>query len=130
MSNVIRLAAKDIFMAIDEQPEREFLLKLTAVEIYNEKVRDLLTEGSEKQNLNLIEDSQRGVVVEGCADVGLQSASQLSELLVQIESKRTVSLCKFKPVFITKKFIKHCTCTVAHWMSLCEPPRLTPNAMS
>lgn len=91
MSHVIRLSAKDIFKAIDEEPDREFLLKLTAVEIYNEKVRDLLIEGNEKQNLNLVEDAQRGVVVEGCTDLGLESVDQLEDLLVQIESRRTVS---------------------------------------
>lgn len=91
MSHVIRLSAKDIFKAIDEEPDREFLLKLSAVEIYNEKVRDLLTEGNDKQNLNLIEDPQRGVMVEGCTDEGLEGVKQLEDLLVQIESRRTVS---------------------------------------
>jgi len=39
MNHVVRSAAGDIFEAIDQAPDREFLLRLTAVEIYNEKVQ-------------------------------------------------------------------------------------------
>ena len=87
----MRMAAGDIFEAIDQAPEREFLLKLTAVEIYNEKVRDLLIENGDRQNLNLIEDPERGVVADGCTDIGLGSSEQLASLLKQIEARRTVS---------------------------------------
>ena len=91
MNHIVRIAAQDIFEAIEQTPDREFLLKLTAVEIYNEKVRDLLIENAERQNLNLIEDPERGVVADGCTDVGLGSSEQLAALLKQVEARRTVS---------------------------------------
>ena len=91
MNHIVRMAATNIFEAIDQAPDREFLLKLTAVEIYNEKVRDLLIENVERQNLNLIEDPERGVVADGCTDIGLGSSDQLASLLKQIEARRTVN---------------------------------------
>lgn len=92
MNHIVRMAAGDIFETIEQTPDREYLLKLTAVEIYNEKVRDLLIEHGDKQNLNLIEDPERGVVADGCKDVGLGSSDQLAAHLKQIEARRTVSL--------------------------------------
>lgn len=91
MNHIVRMAAGDIFEAIDQAPEREFLLKLTAVEIYNEKVRDLLIENGDRQNLNLMEDPERGVVADGCTDIGLGSSDHLISLLKQVETRRTVS---------------------------------------
>ena len=38
MKQIVALAAADIFKAIKGTPDREFLLKLTAFEIYNERV--------------------------------------------------------------------------------------------
>ena len=90
MQQIVRLAAMDIFEAIQELPDREFLLKLTAVEIYNEKVRDLLAESADKQNLSLVEDTERGVVAEGSTDVSLETVDQLGKLLKTIEARRTV----------------------------------------
>ena len=98
----MRMAAGDIFEAIEQAPEREFLLKLTAVEIYNEKVRDLLIENGDRQNLNLIEDPERGVVADGCTDIGLGSSDQLASLLKQIEARRTVRASNFP-----KDFLRH-----------------------
>jgi hypothetical protein len=99
MNHVVRSAAADIFEAIDQAPDREFLLRLTAVEIYNEKVRDLLAEHGDRQNLSLVEDPERGVVAEGCTDVGLESSDQLSNLLKKFEARRTVSLSPALQIF-------------------------------
>ncbi|KAK1368557.1 hypothetical protein POM88_034656 [Heracleum sosnowskyi] len=52
----------DIFDYICEHDEREFVLKFSAMEIYNESVRDLL--GLDSTPLRLLDDPERGTVVD------------------------------------------------------------------
>ncbi|MFS7915646.1 putative plus-end-directed kinesin ATPase [Helianthus anomalus] len=53
---IIPLAVKDAFSIIQETPSREFLLRVSYLEIYNEVVNDLLNPAG--QNLRIREDSQ------------------------------------------------------------------------
>lgn len=61
------------------------------MEIYNEKVRDLLKDGTERQNLPLLDDPERGTVAEGLSEEWPRSEQHLCQLLRQIETRRTVS---------------------------------------
>ena len=65
---------------------------MSAIEIYNEKVRDLLKDGTERQNLPLLDDPERGTVAEGLSEEWPRSEQHLCQLLRQIEARRTVSL--------------------------------------
>ncbi|PHT52661.1 hypothetical protein CQW23_07123 [Capsicum baccatum] len=53
---IIPLAVKDAFSIIQETPSREFLLRVSYLEIYNEVVNDLLNPAG--QNLRIREDTQ------------------------------------------------------------------------
>ncbi|KAB5552867.1 hypothetical protein DKX38_010178 [Salix brachista] len=53
---IIPLAVKDAFSIIQETPNREFLLRVSYLEIYNEIVNDLLNPAG--QNLRIREDAQ------------------------------------------------------------------------
>ena len=70
---------------------REYTLRMSAIEIYNEKVRDLLKDGTERQNLPLLDDPERGTVAEGLSEEWPRSEQHLCQLLRQIEARRTVS---------------------------------------
>ena len=63
---------------------------MSAIEIYNEKVRDLLKDGTERQNLPLLDDPERGTVAEGLSEEWPRSEQHLCQLLRQIEARRTV----------------------------------------
>ena len=63
---------------------------MSAIEIYNEKVRDLLKDGTERQNLPLLDDPERGTVAEGLSEEWPCSEQHLCQLLRQIEARRTV----------------------------------------
>ena len=67
------------------------------MEIYNEKVRDLLKDGTERQNLPLLDDPERGTVAEGLSEEWPRSEQHLCQLLRQIEARRTVHLAAFTP---------------------------------
>ncbi|PKA54520.1 Kinesin-like protein NACK1 [Apostasia shenzhenica] len=73
---IIPLAVKDVFSIIQETPGREFLLRVSYLEIYNEVINDLLDPTG--QNLRIREDSQ-GTYVEGIKEeVVLSPAHALS----------------------------------------------------
>ncbi|KAK9808326.1 hypothetical protein WJX73_002234 [Symbiochloris irregularis] len=84
MRQLISLATADIFDTISNLPHREFTLRASALEIYNERVRDLLKNHSENQDLE-VQDT-RGKV----KDLTLQPISSAAglEQLVNISCAR------------------------------------------
>ncbi|KAG2466523.1 CENPE protein, partial [Polypterus senegalus] len=53
---IIQLAINDIFKCIDQTPQREFLLRISYLEIYNETITDLLCDSRKKKPLEIRED--------------------------------------------------------------------------
>ncbi|CAI5535416.1 unnamed protein product, partial [Closterium sp. Naga37s-1] len=88
MEAITDLAACDIFTHIQKNPHRSFLVKLSAIEIYNEIVRDLLNPDSGP--LRLLDDPERGTVVERLTEVGVESKGELQQLLAQCAAHREV----------------------------------------
>ncbi|SPQ94817.1 unnamed protein product (mitochondrion) [Plasmodiophora brassicae] len=85
---IIPLALRDIFRSIEEVPSRQFVLKFSYIEIYNEHVFDLLT-GSD-DNLSVQEDRER-VTIKGLSEVVLSSEEQAFELMESSQANRKVS---------------------------------------
>ncbi|KAL3845291.1 hypothetical protein ACJIZ3_002694 [Penstemon smallii] len=86
MSGITEYAVKDIYDYIDKHVEREFVLKFSAMEIYNEAVKDLLsTDGTP---LRLLDDPEKGTIVDKLTEVTLRDSSHLKELLSVCESQR------------------------------------------
>ena len=59
---VLEMAAADIFAQIGDCPNRDFLLRVSFVEIYNENIRDLLSDSD--ATINIREDPRKGVYCE------------------------------------------------------------------
>jgi len=59
---VLHLAARDVFRLISETQDRDFLLRVSFVEIYNENIRDLLD--PDTPTLQIREDPRKGVYLE------------------------------------------------------------------
>lgn len=83
---VIPLAITDIFSYIRETPHREFLLRVSYLEIYNEKIHDLLatpTNGASgpQEEIKLREDSRRGVYATPLKEEIVQSPTQLLRVI-------------------------------------------------
>eukprot|EP00164_Ancoracysta_twista_P000572 GFYU01000757.1.p1 GENE.GFYU01000757.1~~GFYU01000757.1.p1 ORF type:complete len:973 (+),score=254.19 GFYU01000757.1:349-3267(+) len=86
---VIPLAMKDIFSYIKDHPDSEFILRATYVEIYNERVRDLLD--TNLQNVDILVGSDGSVYYRNLREVPVTSEEQVLELLERGNSLRTVA---------------------------------------
>ncbi|KAF2237649.1 kinesin-domain-containing protein [Viridothelium virens] len=98
---VIPLAITDIFSYIRETPHREFLLRVSYLEIYNEKIHDLLampTGGSlggpgtpQQEEIKLREDKKRGVYATPLKEEIVQSPTQLLRVIARGDHARRTS---------------------------------------
>ncbi|KAJ0624261.1 putative plus-end-directed kinesin ATPase [Helianthus annuus] len=92
---IIPLAVKDAFSIIQETPNREFLLRVSYLEIYNEVVNDLLNPAG--QNLRIREDKQ-GTFIEGIKEEVVLSPAHVLSLIAAGEEHRHVGSTKFNLV--------------------------------
>ncbi|XP_020236509.1 kinesin-like protein KIN-7C, mitochondrial [Cajanus cajan] len=89
---IIPLAVKDVFSIIQETPGREFLLRVSYLEIYNEVINDLLDPTG--QNLRIREDVQ-GTYVEGIKEEVVLSPAHALSLIATGEEHRHVGSNNF-----------------------------------
>ncbi|KAH8413265.1 hypothetical protein KR009_009346 [Drosophila setifemur] len=84
---VMVLAAKEIFRQISDVKERDFLLRVGYIEIYNEKIYDLLN----KKNQDLkIQEAGHGMVNVNCDECIITCEEDLLRYLGQGNKERTV----------------------------------------
>ncbi|KUL87271.1 hypothetical protein ZTR_03387 [Talaromyces verruculosus] len=101
---VIPLAITDIFSYIRETPHREFLLRVSYLEIYNEKIHDLLSASSAgatgpnappQEEIKLREDSKRGVYATPLKEEIVQSPTQLLRVIARGDHARRTGSTQF-----------------------------------
>ncbi|KAF2212575.1 hypothetical protein CERZMDRAFT_58849 [Cercospora zeae-maydis SCOH1-5] len=95
---VIPLAITDIFSYIRENPSREFLLRVSYLEIYNEKIYDLLSQtaaGQIQEEIKLREDSRRGVYATPLKEEIVQSPNQLLRVIARGDQARRTGSTQF-----------------------------------
>jgi centromeric protein E len=100
---VIPLAITDIFSYIRETPSREFLLRVSYLEIYNEKIHDLLSApvggvgpgAAQPEEIKLREDSKRGVYASPLKEEIVQSPTQLLRVIARGDNARRTSSTQF-----------------------------------
>jgi len=63
---IVHMAAKDIFDHIESKANRMFIVRASFLEIYNEEVRDLLTNGD--RTVEIREDPRKGVFVQAAEE--------------------------------------------------------------
>lgn len=99
---VIPLAITDIFSYIRETPSREFLLRVSYLEIYNEKIHDLLSMPTgngvgmaAQDEIKLREDSKRGVYATPLKEEIVQSPTQLLRVIARGDQARRTASTQF-----------------------------------
>ncbi|CAI9103710.1 OLC1v1002245C1 [Oldenlandia corymbosa var. corymbosa] len=88
MNGVTEYTVADIYDYIQKHEERAFVLKFAAMEIYNEVVRDLLS--ADTSPLRLLDDPERGTVIERLTEETLRDWNHLKELLSICEAQRQI----------------------------------------
>eukprot|EP00257_Ricinus_communis_P013439 XP_015570868.1 kinesin-like protein KIN-7F [Ricinus communis] len=88
MIGITEYTVADIFDYIHRHEERAFVLKFSAIEIYNEAIRDLLS--ADSTPLRLLDDPEKGTVVEKVTEETLKDWNHLQELLSICEAQRRI----------------------------------------
>ncbi|CAN0905782.1 Kinesin-like protein KIN-7N [Linum grandiflorum] len=83
---IIHRAVRDIFDKIQAISDREFLIRISYMEIYNEEINDLFA--VENQKLPIHESLERGIFVAGLREEIVNSAEQVLELMESGEVNR------------------------------------------
>lgn len=100
---VIPLAITDIFSYIRETPSREFLLRVSYLEIYNERIHDLLSMptasavggAAPQEEIKLREDAKRGVYATPLKEEIVQSPTQLLRVIARGDQARRTASTQF-----------------------------------
>jgi len=100
---VIPLAITDIFSYIRETPSREFLLRVSYLEIYNERIHDLLNMPTASgvggsvghEEIKLREDAKRGVYASPLKEEIVQSPTQLLRVIARGDQARRTASTQF-----------------------------------
>ncbi|KAG5177507.1 kinesin-like protein, partial [Tribonema minus] len=82
MQGIIPRAVAEVFRQVaDADDFMEFVVKVSYVEVYMEKIRDLLDSYHTRVNLQVREDSTRGVYVAGATEQYVTSAKELLQVM-------------------------------------------------
>ena len=88
-------AISDLFKIInqDKDKEKKFVIKISYVEIYNEIIKDLLADNnifnSNKPQLEILTDAQKGVVLQGASFKKVTNESDAYKLIMRGNKHRT-----------------------------------------
>ncbi|KAI4386560.1 hypothetical protein MLD38_004485 [Melastoma candidum] len=85
---VIPLSVQDLFETIQKESDREFLLRMSYMEIYNEEINDLLA--PEHRKLQIHENPERGIFVAGLREEIVVSPEQVLDLMEFGEAHRHI----------------------------------------
>ncbi|XP_073525561.1 uncharacterized protein [Phyllobates terribilis] len=89
MTGIMEYAMADIFDHVHKHTEREFVMRFSAMEIYNESVRDLLS--VDATPLRLLDDPERGTVVDKLTEEVVKDWNHLAKLLSVCKAQRQIA---------------------------------------
>lgn len=91
LKGIIPRMVDTVFEKIEQASEAiEFTVKSSMIEIYNEKIRDLLDPS--KNNLSVHEDKQRGIYIEGITEKPIGEAKEVYKLMKDGNANRAVGV--------------------------------------
>ncbi|XP_053210758.1 kinesin-like protein KIF13A [Panonychus citri] len=81
-------------IAANSDPNKSFKVEVSYMEIYNEKVHDLLDPKGVKQNLRVREHNILGPYVDGLSTLAVSSYEEIDNLMIEGNKSRTVAATK------------------------------------
>ncbi|KAL2653959.1 hypothetical protein R1flu_022087 [Riccia fluitans] len=88
-AGILTLAVKDMFQIVQEASNKEFLIRISYLEIAEDELNDLLA--SKNHKLDIREDAELGVAVAGLREEIVNKAEQVISLLEFAEARRTTN---------------------------------------
>ncbi|KAG0502834.1 hypothetical protein HPP92_002906 [Vanilla planifolia] len=88
MRGITERAVNDIYKHIENTPAREYIIKISAMEIYNEVVKDMLKPDSGP--LRLLDDPEKGTIAEKLEEQIVKDIAHLRHLIGICEAQRQV----------------------------------------
>ncbi|KAI8146305.1 P-loop containing nucleoside triphosphate hydrolase protein [Fennellomyces sp. T-0311] len=86
---VIPQSVENVFRCIEQASTKEFVLRVSYLEIYNETIRDLLAPAND--NLKIHEDKRRGIYVSPLTEEVVTSPMDVLSIIQQGEANRHIS---------------------------------------
>ncbi len=82
---------EDVFAYVDDRAgDADFDIRVSYLEVYNEEINDLLTEGDAGQNLRIVtEDPQKGAIIENLQEVKVGSRPEVFQVIAKGEEQRS-----------------------------------------
>lgn len=78
---------KEIFKLMKQHTMRDYVIRVSFLEIYNENIKDLIMLSTDM--LDLREDPLKGVVVAGLSEIEVHTPDEIFELLIYGNRNRT-----------------------------------------
>ena len=79
---IMMLSIEELFKSIESYTaERDYMLKVSYVEVYNENIKDLLLDKSDDNYLDLREDAVKGVMVAGVTEIMTTNVEEIDHYI-------------------------------------------------
>eukprot|EP01028_Stygiella_incarcerata_P002923 TRINITY_DN15586_c0_g2_i1.p1 TRINITY_DN15586_c0_g2~~TRINITY_DN15586_c0_g2_i1.p1 ORF type:complete len:1199 (+),score=329.70 TRINITY_DN15586_c0_g2_i1:443-4039(+) len=91
IQGIYTIAVKDLFDRIRADFECEYDVRVSFLEIYNEKIKDLIDVRDETKVLEIQEDPERGMIVQDLSEYVVKTLEEVGDLLVQGNKRRTMA---------------------------------------
>lgn len=91
---IMYLILEDMFIKIKEDSEKQYDIRVSYVEIYNEVIRDLLVPNSKDTYLDLRDEPIKGVCIAGVTEFSVNEPKEVLDLLVTGNKRRTTESTK------------------------------------
>jgi kinesin family protein 18/19 len=91
---IMYLIIEDMFNSILQDTEKNYEIRVSYVEIYNEVIRDLLVPNSKDTYLDLRDDPVKGVCLSGVTEFSVKEPKEVMDLLVTGNKRRTTESTK------------------------------------
>lgn len=89
-AGIYTMTIEDMFTRMQAIHDRQFVVKISFLEIYNEQIKDLLSK-KRKQELHIRQEAKRGIVVSGLSEVRVSTIEDVHQLIRMGLRNRTMA---------------------------------------
>ena len=88
-------AIKDLFLLINNKKNKKYIIKISYIEIYNEIIKDLLSNNNSNSIIELRNDPQKGTILQGVELKNVLNENEAFNIILKGNKKRTEKYTEF-----------------------------------